>query len=184
MGIRAAQMVLIGTWLLAGCSTFSVNVDYDQKEDFSRLRSYGWLATGAPTTGDPRIDNSLLDSRIRKATEQELASKGYTSTPKESADFLVAYQVMLKDKVDLTTVYGGYGYRYGWSGVPTQTFATQYQEGTLLLDILDPRTKTIVWRGSASARIEESTTPEEREQRVRKAVQAILEKFPPKGVAN
>jgi hypothetical protein len=55
----------------------------------------------------------------------------------------------------------------------------QYEEGTLFIDVIDPKRNTMIWRGSATARVTPDLTPEERETRIGEAVRAILAKFPP-----
>ena len=83
--------------------------------------------------------------------------------------------------LDVDTVNTGYGYgRYGrYGGISTSTTVSEYQEGTLLIDMIDPSSKQLVWRGSGQARIRQSSSPEEREKRIGEAVQQILEDFPP-----
>jgi len=56
----------------------------------------------------------------------------------------------------------------------------QYEEGSLVLDVIDPAQSELVWRGTASKAIDRSWTPEERETEVREAVRALLAEFPPK----
>lgn len=171
---------LLALGLASGCSSVQVESDWNPSIDFARLHSYAWLEEGPLHTGDPRFDNALLDGRIRQATDRTLAAKGYAKAPHDSADFLVAYQVTAEKKVDLVTIYDGYGYGWrGWGGGVARTYATEYQVGTLLLDVLDPKTKLLVWRGSGSDVLRESRTPEERDRLVQEAVQKILAQFPP-----
>jgi len=54
-----------------------------------------------------------------------------------------------------------------------------YDEGTVVLDIIDPKTRNLVWRGSAQSRVDDGDTPEERDARVNEAYRRILERFPP-----
>ena len=54
-----------------------------------------------------------------------------------------------------------------------------YEEGTLLLDLVDGTRNELVWRGSAQARIDPSRSPQERTELIRTAVRRMLEKFPP-----
>ena len=63
------------------------------------------------------------------------------------------------------------------SGMEIQT---EYDEGTLILDIVDAESRTLIWRGSARAEVSATVAPETREARVREAVRRILEQFPPK----
>ena len=171
--------IALALWV--GCSTVQVDTDWNPSTDFSKLHTYAWLSDAPLTTGDPRFDNPLVDQRIRNATAEALVAKGFTPAAKASADFLVAYLITSQQKTDVNTVYESYGYGLGGFGGPgyARTYVTQYELGTLILDVLDPKTKSLVWRGSGSAVLGESRTPEERDERVRAAVQEILAKFPP-----
>jgi hypothetical protein len=55
----------------------------------------------------------------------------------------------------------------------------EYERGTLLIDILLPAERTLVWRGSASGRLRETSDPAKREQRINDVVARILDRFPP-----
>ena len=51
--------------------------------DFTAYGSYNWVPDSEKPTGDPRLDNALLDTRVRNAVDGELkvdlsASKGLT----------------------------------------------------------------------------------------------------------
>ena len=59
--------------LLAGCSSVSVTRDYDVDVDFSGFKTYAWQHSEQPQTGNPRIDNDLIDERVRAAVNAELA---------------------------------------------------------------------------------------------------------------
>jgi len=175
-----ACCVLAGMLALAGCSTVQVDTDYDPGTDFSALRSYAWLSSKQPPTGDPRIDNPLLDARLRGAIDAELASRGIRAVAPEAADFLVAYNVMVENKTDVQTIYRSYG-RVGWGGAGSvDTVVQQYDEGTLLLDFLHPKDGKLLWRGSARTRLQEQRTPEKRDAYVKKIVAELFKKYPPK----
>ncbi len=167
--------------LCVGCATVQVETDWNPGTDFSKLHSYAWLTEQPLKTGDARFDSPLVDQRIRSATAETLAAKGFVTASQASADFLMAYMITSQQKTDVNTIYEGYGYGYGGWGGPgyARTYVTQYELGTLILDVLDPKTKTLVWRGSGSAVLGEALTPEDRDRRVREAVEEILAKFPP-----
>jgi hypothetical protein len=172
----------VGLLLLAlglGCATYQVNVDYDQKKDFSGYRTFTWFPLRRPPTGDYRIDDPLLEQRIREAVERELAARGFRQVEDVTPDFFVAYHLSIEQKLDVYTVnrgyYGAYGYYMGWP----ETEVRQYDEGTLVIDVADARDKEVVWRGLAVGRVRQQATPEQRTQAVNDAVAAILAKFPP-----
>jgi hypothetical protein len=59
----------------------------------------------------------------------------------------------------------------------TETTSTY---GTLILDVYDPKLKSLVWRGTASDTLRAKSSPEKRQARLDKAVKKLLAKFPPK----
>jgi hypothetical protein len=178
---------------LTGCFTVSTNSDYDTAVKFSNLKTFGWLPGPQPKTGDIRLDNTLLDERIRAAIDRELTAKGYRKIASGEPDFYVRYQPSVEGKIDVvsaptpyyTTPYGaGYGayggYAGGWSSWGgSQTFVDQYDEGTIVVDFADPKTKKLIWRGTASAVVDPDANPAKREERINKAMAKLLKKFPP-----
>lgn len=167
--------------LLAGCAGYPVETDYDPAVDFAGLRTYRWLAVERPRTGDPRLDSDLLDGRVRRAVDTALATRGYTRVDGEGADFEVTYHVGVDKQVDVQTYVDSYPRGYRWYPGPSQTYTTvrEYEVGSLVLDILSPASKQLIWRGATQARVTDDGTPQEREQRAHDAVGAILAKFPP-----
>jgi hypothetical protein len=167
--------------LLAACSSVTISTDYDPGTDFSALETYAWLPRKAGRPQDPRLDSTLLHERIRDAVESQLAQRGYRKTAPGRADFLVAYHTAIERKMDVDTIYRGYGYGHGaWGwGAGHETVVYQYDQGTLLLDVLDPKAHRLLWRGSASAVVREESTPEKRAQGIREVVAKLLDRFPP-----
>ena len=55
----------------------------------------------------------------------------------------------------------------------------EYLEGTLILDIIDAHNNEITWRGWASKALDHDPDPDNVRMYVNKAVEKILEKFPP-----
>ena len=77
----------------------------------------------------------------------------------------------------VTGGFGRYGYGYGVGTGVGYSGSTTYQEGTLILDVIDPATQQIAWRGWGTS---QSRDPQMRPERLRKTVAAILARFPPK----
>lgn len=167
--------------LLSGCSSTSVKLDYDPGTDFSTLKTYAWQHAKQPETGDPRIDNDLMDDRVRRAVDQTLAAKGYRPTDPEGADFRVAYFVEYQRKLNSSSVSvgvgrGSYG-RYG--GMGYSTGISEYDEANLIIDIIDPADEKTIWRGVGSRTAYSGSSPKKMTKIANESVAGILKKFPP-----
>jgi len=176
---------------ISGCSTIKVTSDYDPAVSFAGLQSYQWIPDIPTKTGDPRIDgNTLLQNRVKHAVDKYLASKGYQLVRLEKPDFLVTYHVTLDKQTEIKTIntynhYGpGWGWRYGRNYYPvmgygTETVVYNYDQGSLIIDIVEPINRELIWRGSATDKVNFSHTPEQKEQKINQAVEKLLEQFPP-----
>jgi hypothetical protein len=179
--VTRAVVAWAAVWAFAACSSVQVNQDWDPSATFTGLRSWAWQSSTPALTGNPRLDDPLLQARIQSAIEKSLAEKGYTRAASGKADFLVTYHVALQQKLDARTIYTGYGPARGWYGVGgAQTVVDTYDVGTLLIDLIGPETNSVIWRGSGQSRIQELKTPEERAARIQDVVDQVLSQFPPK----
>ena len=159
-----------------GCSTvYDVQFDYNTSTDFANLKTYNWLPVPEKTDID-----SLDVVRVKKAVNAEMQAKGLRLA--SNPDFLIAEHLGKKEKVSVRD----WGYDYGpyagyWGGYwgPGGVSTFQYEEGSLILDFVDPQTKQLIWRGSAKAEVDDMRTPEKREALIDEAVQKILKNFPP-----
>lgn len=162
--------------LFIGCSTLSVSVDYDESYDFKEVKTF------AVDNSMGKSQNTLFGSRVTNALENELKLKNYKKVTKDEADLIFVFHASAKEKSDVQTSIGmgGYrGFRYGGMMMST-THTYEYQEGTLVVDALSPKTKKVVWRGIGVKELREKETPAERTEAVNEAVKKIMEKFPTK----
>jgi len=167
--------------LLAGCSSVSTSYDFDPGTDFSKLESYAWLP--APKREQ---SNDLVLARIQRATDRELAAKGYAPA-KSGADFLIAAHMGSRQRLQVTDWGYSYGMGYGHGGYygryagPGSIEVYEYEEGSIVLDFIDGKTRKLIWRGVATAAVPESPKPEQIDKLVNEAISKVLEKFPPPG---
>jgi len=177
MKILCKSIIVCLMALTISCSPiYSVKYDYDTKTDFASLKTYDWL----PIPAKKDIDRLNVE-RIKNAVDAQIAAKGFRKTP-DNPDFLIASHVGKKEKVRIEDWGYGYGphgrYRGGYGG-PRGVDVYKFEEGSLILDFVEPKSKKLIWRGSAKAQINTDKTPEKREKLIAEAVQKILEKFPP-----
>jgi len=161
---------------LIDCSTLSVNTKHEQSVSFSDLKTYDWMPTPQKLIDDPRVDWKLLESRVHTAVDKELSAKGFSRLTSGSPDFLVGYQATLDKKVVTTSLDYSSRYRYtrppGWASF-------EYEEGTLILDIVESKTRKLIWQGTARDEVGFSRSPEEKQEQINEAVRLMLENFPP-----
>jgi len=133
---------------------------------------------GSLTAGDPMRVNSITNRALRDALVQGFERRGYVQRDSHP-DFAVAYYVSTREHLDVT--YWDYGYPWwprwrgrghGWSGWTV----TRYTEGTVIVDVVDPESRELLWRGRAVAAI--SPNVEQYADDLRRTVAALLERFP------
>lgn len=173
-------LVLFLMAITVSCSSiYGVSHDYDEKADFSGLKTYDWLAI--PEKADI---NQLDVERLKTAVNNRLEIKGFKMNS-DTPDFSIAVHFGKKDKIQVRDYgyddgpfMGPRGRRFGgWGDRRVDTY--QYEEGTLVLDFVDAKTKKLLWRGSGKARVGDAKTPEKRQKLINEAVEKILKKFPP-----
>ena len=177
-GRRTLYAILL-TASAVGCSSPNVGYDYDRGTNFSRYHTYAWVSGAQDATGDRRLDSSLVDTRIRSAIDTQLHTKGYVVSPDGGADFLVAYHAGMKDMMQGASTQNYIGDR-AHGTFTTISDIQSFQEGTLLIDIVDAKSRQLVWQASAKADVDQSLGPKERDARVHDVVRAMLSHFPPR----
>ena len=181
----ALQWMCIGVvFAITGCAGIPVSTDYDTSRNFSALKTYSWLDPSKKLVVDPLVDNDLMNRRVRRSADHELMALGYVkASGDEGADFFVSYHVSAEDKLSITSFHNHFGYYPCWGcyghgfGHDSDISVRQYKQGTFMLDVIDPATKELMWRGVAGRRLNQGS-PDERDAYVAEIVAAILARFP------
>lgn len=165
-------------FLMAGCSTLKIDVDYDTFYDFDNKTDYSVVHSDREGT------NSLIADRITKAIKKSLNAKAYSEVAKKDAQLIFVFHTNVKNKTDIemdyqTIGFGGFGMGFGSNVIATPT-TYNYTEGTLIIDALNPKTKKIVWRSVGSDELGSHSTPQEKTEYINKVVAQMMAKFPPK----
>lgn len=179
--------LLLAMVSLTACTGVSVSADYDTERDFNRLSTYAWMEPKQKLVIDPLVDNDLMNKRVRRAVEGKLAALGFVKAEGEKgADFFITYHVSAETKLSVNSFHSNYGYYpscwrgcYGYgAGFGRDITVRQYKQGTFMLDVIEPASTELIWRGVAGKRLNNGT-PQERDTYVDEMVAAILAKFPP-----
>jgi hypothetical protein len=158
-----------------------VRFNFDKSVDFSKLKTYRWVAIR-----DAAKVDELTDKDIKAAVNAELRKKGLEIDESDKADLDVGYQASVDQEKQLYSYSSGWGEGpgwygsgcTGWSGVTTTTTSTIYI-GQLDLDFYDSRGHNLIWRGMVSQTIDPNAKPEKQQKKLEKAVAKLLKSFPP-----
>jgi hypothetical protein len=174
--MRTAILAASAWFTLLATTALSQNVtfDYDRTAKFSAFKSYAW------TRGTELLDE-LNHARMVRSIDARLAEKALARVePGDSPDLLVAYHASFDQnlKIDaFSTGWGPFGLGPDRSGSAT---VQKILVGTLVVDIIDARTHTLVWRGMASGDIKPNDKPQQRDKKLAKAMEKMFRNYPPR----
>ena len=178
-------ILIVFLFSIWSCSSLSYKTDYDPAIDFSTYKTYMWY-TGKMPADDALSANPLIKKRVEAGVDKALEAKGFTVGAEDAFDYVVIIHAGNKEKMQITNYgYSGYGYgRYGhgWGGYGgySQTDVHQYDETTLVIDILDAKSKEMVWRGTATGIVKKYSDQEKMQEAINRVVEKMLTDFPPK----
>src|SRR5262245_3473708 len=184
---RARGIALaVGLVAAAACAGQHVSTDYSPSIDFSHYRTFVIVA---------RPDSSsheLLDDRVRHAIESQLPARGLTQTDRASADLYVGCGVVDRRHKEVYTTGWGWGPGWGWGSyrwgvawpLDLQRSVETYTDGTVVICIIDAKTKQLVWEGQAADVLSLPVSdPVKATQRIDQAVARLLAKYPSQAAA-
>lgn len=180
--MRFLQLVAVAAALTTSSAcTPSVNVRTQTAPDATfGGRSTFWILPVPPrnadatsaASDDPMLANSITNRALVNDLTRAFEGRGYAVSA-TNPDFTVAYYASTREKLDLNT----WNYGYSWRRWPRQYVdVTQYTEGTVIVDVIDPATKELLWRGQGVSAV--SSDPAKYTSELDKTVMSILNKFP------
>ena len=167
-----------------------IETNVDKTADFSAIRTYAWLppppviqnvAPGAAS--NPNLTQEVLGPHIVESVNRQLRARGLTETDRASADVLVAYAAALTTGFSRTYLGETYGYVTGWGppvplGLAPTVSGNVYEQGTVVVDVVQRASNRAIWRGSAVTRVQHGRTLDERIKRIDDAAKRLFDRFP------
>ena len=150
--------------LAAPCHAGNVKNDFDPDVDFSRFHTFSFIG-GKDIERSGWLDEPEMRERFKNFISGALEMRGYKEVPKdENYHLAIRFWVARRQKQDVTVV--DYGASMAWGGYPPywtgawgysyeEWVVTNYVEGTLVVDLIDPATKELVWRTFLRQKIED-----------------------------
>jgi hypothetical protein len=167
--------------LLTVVFAFGQNVRYNYAPgtNFSAYKTYQWGELPGP---GGKVPDQLIDQAIQRAVNEQLAQKGLNRVEKDG-DLMVGYHAILREEKNINlNGYGGgaWGGGWGYGGLSSVTGQTStIPVGMLLVDIYDPGTKQLIWRGDASKTIDLKKDPNKNYSNLQKAMTKLFKNYPP-----
>lgn len=138
----------------------AITTGYGPEIKFSGLGpNYAW----SPEPSEKRLGAPGLHEAVQEFVEKNLTRKRFTLNS-AAPNFWVDYRVARREKTDASVIAHG------------QTV----EEGSLILEVIDPPSRKNIWWGIARAQIRDSDSPEERRSRLEAAISQLMQKFPEK----
>ncbi len=153
----------------------AIQADQDPAVSLDSYGTYVW-SSFQRTPGDVRV-TPALNAQIRDDIDRHLADKGYSRVT-SNADFSVMYQVTIEGETIVQTLDWYSGSNFKETVATPRATARNYEEGTLIIDVMEGQSERLVWRGTATAEVRQRASPEDRSARVAEAVQKVLAEFP------
>jgi Domain of unknown function (DUF4136) len=170
----------IGTVIaVSACSGVAVksSAKYDPNIDYAGFKTFSWLprdpaADALQGTAVAAEASQMIESELEKGLE----AKGFQKLTTGKPDFFLNYHAYVQQKIEPRVVAVTCGSRI----CGTQIDQDQIREGTLILDIIQPDSKEVVWRGTAVAQSVDVVDSSQRKEIIETAVRQLLNVFPPK----
>ena len=175
--IRVGALLAAAVLGAAGCGGgVSAQFDRNPSVPIPAGASYAW---GPSSPGeDPRAQNPAVQGRIRRAVDAVLAQRGFRQGTPGAADFLVEYRLGLRDQTMRIQQALAVCTTPGIACTPTGGPVTDidYTEGKLVIDLVQPSTGQVAYRGTGQAVVKPGSPRSDAE--LQEAIAKILQGLP------
>lgn len=186
-------LILVGIiFLISGCSTLEINVDNDPDYNFSSLSKFNVMYKKKDDGKD------FTRSRLSKTLSKYFIAKGYTKVPEGESDFSFMIHLNINKRSEIETNYQEIGVTprhnyynrrpYGLSNRAqyydrytlenrssvSTTSTYEYEEGHLVIEVLDRKENAVFWQSTARDELSGSNSSQEE---VTKYINMLLEKM-------
>lgn len=162
---------------LSSCTTYNYFEAGLNRTNLSNYRSFAWMPTGGNANNAGNNSNMVADAKIKDAATSALVEKGLRLQQNEPDLIIsYSRQVGRGTRQVYSSNYGwggypGWGMGFGWGGfggwggwgygyrpyyyaygapfayADVNLGKEHYKEGTIVIDLIDRRTRQVVWRG-------------------------------------
>ena len=168
--LQGVALFVLGLLAAQGARAQKITMEFDQTIDFSRYKTFA-IRDGQLSSGNPALNSPLIKKQIEADIQNNLTAKGLTMVTSGPSDLNVRYTFGAARKTEVEA------YPAGWYGLGTRYIRVPYAEGTLVIDLRDPTTRSLVWRAIAA---EDKSDATKIQGKIDDMVKKSIEKYPPK----
>lgn len=187
-------LVLIST-VLSACSSYNYYAVSSTKADVSKYRTYAWV-TDNELKADQYYENNIAEEKIIESTNHVLNGRGLQIDNKKP-DLLIRYTAVVKDKTKyisepmyyqspsylvprMAYFRGRRVFYYSYTRpfpvyVGSDERKVQFEEGNIVIDLIDRQSSKVIWRGVAKGEV---NNPEKAVNDLPKVIDKIFGKLP------
>ncbi len=181
--IRESGIVALLVLAVGACSSaVEVRTMVAPEANFTTQRTFRVLDApvrrdGRPTTGadDPMVNNSIANRALRDRITRAFTARGYAPAEGET-DLVIAFYASAHEALDITMWDYGYPFRSRWPRPAYEQTVREVTEGSVVVDVIDPRTQELLWRGAGTARL--SDDPAENVKELARTAEKVVQRFP------
>jgi hypothetical protein len=148
-------------------SAQQVSVNYNHSQSFAQYHTYAW-----GSQNQNQIQNSILAQVAQQDINSAMQAKGLQLVQEnQNPDLILTANGGLRQQTSYSA-WGMRGIGGGMGGITPE----QNVEGTMIVDLYDAKSKSLVWRGIAQNTL--NNNGNKNQQMVEKAVQKMFKQWP------
>jgi hypothetical protein len=144
-----------------------VSVNYNHSQSFAQYHTYAWGSNNAN-----QVQNSILAQVAQQDIDSALQGKGLQKVEEnQKPDLIVTANGGMRQQTSYSA-WGMRGIGGGMGGITPE----QNVEGTLVVDLYDAKSQSLVWRGIGQNTLNKNGN--KNQQMVEKAIQKMFKQWP------
>jgi hypothetical protein len=166
-------LLVVGTVAAAKMKAY---VGYDKNVDLSTIKTFDYRDALAASV----VDQAHPVHEMIKLLIIEKLQNGGMEWVEEDPDVLVTFSTDSDPAMKTNVTLYSYSYSLGWWWSPlwgSGMDVASWSQGTLVVDIWDPKTENIVWRGAVVGVIPENPSAAKAQKTIEKALKLMSKEF-------
>jgi len=163
--------ILLSVIAIFGCSSSSINYDYDHTQIFDGYKTYNFKDHSELNLAESLTIDIKLYSDLKNSINKVLENKGFTLTENGKEDFLV---LIHRDLIPQDSLYNF----HPWWLPCGSSLVSSFENNSLVIDITD-NGSGLIWRGLAPKFFNTYSNIKFLQKKLNDVVSEILAGFPP-----